>query len=61
MLAELAGQKENPDMDGDDLDELLDEVEKKFCRNVSVTASARGDSSEAGKCRKDAAVQRKHR
>ncbi|XP_018534230.1 cilia- and flagella-associated protein 418 [Lates calcarifer] len=47
-------------MDGDDLDELLDEVEKKFCRNVSVTASARGDSSEAGKCRKDAAVQRKH-
>ncbi|XP_051261384.1 cilia- and flagella-associated protein 418 [Dicentrarchus labrax] len=33
----------------DDLDELLDEVEKKFCSNVSVASSDRGDSNEAGK------------
>ncbi|KAK5861681.1 hypothetical protein PBY51_017138 [Eleginops maclovinus] len=34
---------------GDDLDELLDEVEKKFCRNVSVGRSARVDANGAGK------------
>ncbi|XP_041799278.1 protein C8orf37 homolog [Chelmon rostratus] len=48
--------------DDDDLDELLDEVEKKFCSNVSVASSARVSSSEAaGKCGKDDAGQRKHR
>ncbi|KAF3692432.1 Protein C8orf37 -like protein [Channa argus] len=46
--------------DDDDLDELLDEVEKTFCRNVSVASSARGDSIEAGKCRKDNDGQRNH-
>lgn len=48
--------------DDDDLDELLDEVEKKFCSNVSVASSARVSSSEAaGKCGKDDAGPRKHR
>ncbi|XP_053183462.1 cilia- and flagella-associated protein 418 [Scomber japonicus] len=37
----------------DDLDELLDEIEKKFCRNVSVSCSGRGDANEAGKYEKD--------
>ncbi|KAF0032055.1 hypothetical protein F2P81_016610 [Scophthalmus maximus] len=38
-------------MDADnDLDELLDEVEKKFCRNISVASSARArDASEAAR------------
>ncbi|KAG7218395.1 hypothetical protein INR49_007921 [Caranx melampygus] len=45
--------------DDDDLDELLDEVERKFCRNVSVMATARGDSREAGNSGKDADVARK--
>ncbi|CAJ1063111.1 protein C8orf37 homolog [Xyrichtys novacula] len=44
----------------DDLDELLDEVEKKFCRNVSVTCLAREDSKEAGKGGNDTEGQRKH-
>ncbi|KAM9353777.1 cilia- and flagella-associated protein 418 [Symphorus nematophorus] len=48
------------DSDDDDLDELLDEVEKKFCRNVSVASSARVGSSEAGKCGKDNVGQRNH-
>ncbi|XP_029307743.1 cilia- and flagella-associated protein 418 [Cottoperca gobio] len=43
----------------DDLDELLDEVEKKFCRNVSVAPSARVDSSGAGKCGKENEGERK--
>ncbi|XP_019964668.1 cilia- and flagella-associated protein 418 [Paralichthys olivaceus] len=39
--------------DDEDLDELLDEVEKKFCRNVSVAASARGGgTSEPGGARR---------
>ncbi|XP_039662810.1 protein C8orf37 homolog isoform X2 [Perca fluviatilis] len=46
--------------DEDDLDELLDEVEKKFCRNVSVASSACVDQSEAGKCRRDNEGHRKH-
>lgn len=46
--------------DDDDLDELLDEIEKKFCRNVSVASSARADSNEAGKHGKDNDGQRKH-
>lgn len=46
--------------DDDDLDELLDEIEKKFCRNVSVASSARVDSNEAGKHGKDNDGQRKH-
>lgn len=46
--------------DDDDLDELLDEVEKKFCSNVSLASAARVSSSEAGKCGKDDAGQRKH-
>ncbi|XP_029360904.1 cilia- and flagella-associated protein 418 [Echeneis naucrates] len=33
----------------DDLDELLDEVEKKFCRNLCVASSGRGEPREAGK------------
>ncbi|KAM7421612.1 hypothetical protein PAMA_015657 [Pampus argenteus] len=45
------------DEDEDDLDDLLDEVEKRFCRNVSVASSARVDSKEAGKHEKD---KRKH-
>ncbi|XP_008292089.1 cilia- and flagella-associated protein 418 [Stegastes partitus] len=44
-------------MADDDLDELLDEVEKKFCRNVSVACSA---PSEAGKCGREKDGQRKH-
>ncbi|XP_035529050.1 protein C8orf37 homolog [Morone saxatilis] len=36
-------------MEDDDLDELLDEVEKKFCSNVCVASSDRGDSNEAAK------------
>lgn len=43
----------------DDLDELLDEVEKKFCRNVSVAPSSRGTSSEPERCGKDNAGERK--
>ncbi|XP_070692208.1 cilia- and flagella-associated protein 418 [Pempheris klunzingeri] len=46
--------------DDDDLDELLDEVEKKFCSNVSVAPPARLGSSEAGKCGKDKGGQSKH-
>ncbi|XP_074540023.1 cilia- and flagella-associated protein 418 [Halichoeres trimaculatus] len=46
--------------DDDDLDELLDEIERKFCRNVSVTPSARGESNEAGNRGKDDNVERKH-
>ncbi|XP_075937193.1 cilia- and flagella-associated protein 418 [Anarhichas minor] len=48
------------DDEEEDLDELLDEVEKRFCRNVSVTCSARVDPSEVGKCGKDSEEQRKH-
>ncbi|XP_040899365.1 protein C8orf37 homolog [Toxotes jaculatrix] len=47
-------------MDADDLDDLLDEVEEKFCRNVSVASSVRGESSEAGKRGKTTDGQRKH-
>ncbi|XP_069576014.1 cilia- and flagella-associated protein 418 [Brachyistius frenatus] len=43
--------------DDDDLDELLDEVEKKFCRNVSVASPVRADSPEASKCGKDKGKQ----
>ncbi|XP_073341126.1 cilia- and flagella-associated protein 418 isoform X4 [Pagrus major] len=46
--------------DEDDLDELLDEVEKKFCSNVSVASAARVSSSAAGKCGKDNGGLRKH-
>ncbi|XP_033496083.1 cilia- and flagella-associated protein 418 [Epinephelus lanceolatus] len=46
--------------DEDDLDELLDEVEKKFCRNVSVASVARVEPSEAGKSGKDNEGQKKH-
>ncbi|XP_029958491.1 cilia- and flagella-associated protein 418 [Salarias fasciatus] len=38
--------------DDDDLDDLLDEVEKKFCRNVSVTSPAHVNSTGATKCEK---------
>ncbi|KAM8735699.1 cilia- and flagella-associated protein 418 isoform 3-T3 [Acanthopagrus schlegelii] len=48
-------------MDGeDDLDELLDEVEKKFCSKVSVTSAARVSSSATGRRGKDSEGQRKH-
>lgn len=48
-------------MADDDLDELLDEVEKKFCRNVFVASSAaRTKSSEAGKREKDKDGETKH-
>ncbi|XP_022617774.1 protein C8orf37 homolog [Seriola dumerili] len=46
--------------DDDDLDELLDEVEKKFCRNVTVASTARGEPREAGKCGKETDGQKKH-
>ncbi|XP_013880025.1 cilia- and flagella-associated protein 418 [Austrofundulus limnaeus] len=46
-------------MADDDLDQLLDEVEKKFCRNVSVACSARKDESE--KSHEDMREQRKDR
>lgn len=45
--------------DGDDLDELLDEVERKFCKNVSVNAAS-GQSNEAFKSGKDNAGQGRH-
>ncbi|XP_074510536.1 cilia- and flagella-associated protein 418 [Sebastes fasciatus] len=48
------------DEDDLDLDELLDEVEQKFCRNVSVASSAREDPSEAGKRGKDNEGRRQH-
>ncbi|XP_047453740.1 cilia- and flagella-associated protein 418 [Mugil cephalus] len=48
-------------MADDDLDQLLDEVEKKFCYNVSVASSAGANSSEAGKCGKEKDGPRKHR
>ncbi|XP_071770076.1 cilia- and flagella-associated protein 418 [Centroberyx gerrardi] len=44
----------------DDLDELLDEVEKKFCRNVSMPSSAHTGSSTAGKSGKEHEGERKH-
>uniref|UniRef100_A0AAX7W0J5 Cilia- and flagella-associated protein 418 n=1 Tax=Astatotilapia calliptera TaxID=8154 RepID=A0AAX7W0J5_ASTCA len=48
-------------MDDEDLDELLDEVEKKFCRNVSIASSAaRTNSNVAGKDEKDKDGQKKH-
>uniref|UniRef100_A0AAQ5ZE21 Cilia- and flagella-associated protein 418 n=1 Tax=Amphiprion ocellaris TaxID=80972 RepID=A0AAQ5ZE21_AMPOC len=47
-------------MADDDLDELLDEVEKKFCRDVSVACSARVDPSGSGKYGRDKDGQRKH-
>ncbi|KAM9724110.1 cilia- and flagella-associated protein 418 [Menidia menidia] len=37
----------------DDLDELLDEVEKKFCRNVSVACSVPEASNKAVNCGKE--------
>lgn len=45
----------------DDLDELLDEVEKKFCRNVCVASPSRGDSSETEKYGKNRDGHGKHR
>lgn len=48
-------------MDDEDLDELLDEVEKKFCRNVSIASSAaRTNSNVAGKDEKDKDGQKNH-
>ncbi|XP_054637914.1 cilia- and flagella-associated protein 418 isoform X3 [Dunckerocampus dactyliophorus] len=44
-------------MDGDNLDELLDEVEKKFFRNVSVTDDCRASSKKDKKCGKDSDVR----
>lgn len=46
--------------DEDDLDKLLDEVERKFCSKVSVAASARC-SSEARKCGKEDTGKAKNR
>ncbi|KAL0984853.1 hypothetical protein UPYG_G00149470 [Umbra pygmaea] len=34
----------------DDLDDLLDEVETKFCRNISLTPQRPSDMSTDGKC-----------
>lgn len=39
----------------DDLDELLDEVEKKFCHNISVSLAS---SIKEGKCGKDSGERR---
>lgn len=44
----------------DDLDELLDEVEKKFCRNVSTTSSALTGSSQDARLEKETGGERKH-
>lgn len=46
--------------DDDDLDELLDEVERTFCKNVSVSAAS-GQSNEALKRGKDEAGQGRYR
>ncbi|KAI3361259.1 hypothetical protein L3Q82_012926 [Scortum barcoo] len=48
-------------MDGGDLnlDELLDEVEKKFCSNGPVASSSRAYCGEAGKCGNDGGGERK--
>ncbi|XP_068615879.1 cilia- and flagella-associated protein 418 [Brachionichthys hirsutus] len=43
--------------DDDDLDQLLDEVEKRFCRNVSVEPPSRVRASQPGMCGKG---QRQH-
>lgn len=48
-------------MDEDDLDELLDEVERKFCRNVSVASATRTDSNRGGGRGKDEDEQRNYR
>lgn len=62
LLAEVSSAGLAPNMDDeDDLDELLDEVEKKFCRNVSVASVARVEPSKAGKSGKDNEGQKKHR
>ncbi|XP_028985334.1 cilia- and flagella-associated protein 418 [Betta splendens] len=37
----------------DDLDELLDDIEKRFCHDVCVVSSSSGDSNKAGKSVKD--------
>ncbi|XP_037532711.1 protein C8orf37 homolog [Nematolebias whitei] len=47
-------------MADDDLDQLLDEVEKKFCCNVSVACSARRDISESEKSSEGKNRRRKH-
>ncbi|XP_068179177.1 cilia- and flagella-associated protein 418 [Antennarius striatus] len=38
--------------DDDDLDQLLDEVERKFCSNVTVEPPSRGSGSRPGMCAK---------
>lgn len=46
--------------DDDDLDELLDEVEKRFCRKVCAASPARVGPSDAGKYAKDGVGQSKY-
>ncbi len=61
LAPKLAGQLENVNMEDDDLEQLLDEVEKKFCSNVSVASSAQMGSSESVKCGKESQGPGKHR
>ncbi|KAJ8290946.1 hypothetical protein GJAV_G00019510 [Gymnothorax javanicus] len=44
---------------GDDLDELLNEVESKFCRNVSVASSSSSDNKNDGIYRPVSLTKRK--
>ncbi|XP_011617163.1 cilia- and flagella-associated protein 418 isoform X1 [Takifugu rubripes] len=45
-------------MEDDDLDELLDEIERTFCKNVSVSAAS-GPSNETLNSGKDSTVRKK--
>ena len=55
-------KQQYPEAMADDLDELLDEVETKFCRNVYLTPQlqAPSDLSTAGKCLTQTGKERKH-
>nr|XP_057909460.1 cilia- and flagella-associated protein 418 isoform X2 [Doryrhamphus excisus] len=57
MLADQSVTADCSAMDGDNLDELLDEVEKKFCCNVSVRADCPASSKKDRKCGKDSDVR----
>ena len=45
----------------DDLDELLDEVESKFCHDVSIRPAAHTDPVKSVKCDKESEGQRTQR
>ncbi|XP_042160579.1 protein C8orf37 homolog [Oncorhynchus tshawytscha] len=62
MFMTTVNKQQYPEAMADDLDELLDEVETKFCRNVSLTPQlqAPSDLSTAGKCLTQTGKERKH-